>query len=93
MNKPIVGAGINVTYRRTPYEWMDLIIKCITELQNIINDMDEVNKENKEYIKRNISHIKRFYEEMEKEFFRCHLEEQEQQKSTDTVKSNISIHF
>jgi hypothetical protein len=89
-NKPIVGAGINVTYRRTPYEWMDLIIQCITELNDIINNMDEIDKE---YIKRNINHIKRFYEEMEKEFFRSHLEEQQNQKSTSTVKSNISIHF
>jgi len=88
----LVGTGINATYRRTPFEWMELIIDCITQLQQIIQAMETMDKSDSEYIINSILHIKRFYEELEREFFRSYLDS-ERNKSTGSIQPNISIHF
>ncbi len=87
--KRLVGKGINAAYRRTPLEWMQLIINCLIELQDIINDMEKMNTDDTKFIIMNVQNIKRFYEELEREFFRSQLA----QASSSKVQSNISIHF
>ncbi len=85
----MVGAGINAAYRRTPFEWMELIINCLTQLQETIQAMETMNASDSEFITRNVLHIKRFYEELEREFFRSQLAQEPNKK----VQSNLSIHF
>jgi hypothetical protein len=87
--RELIGAGINAAYRRTPFEWMELIINCLTQLQEIIQAMENMDKEDSEFITKNVTHIKRYYEELEREFFRTQLAT----GSTEKVQSNITIHF
>lgn len=82
--RELVGAGINAAYRRTPFEWMELIINCLSQLQEVINDTD-LDEEDSLFIMKNVSHIKRYYEELEREFFRS--------PSSEVIQSNMTIHF
>jgi hypothetical protein len=87
VRRELVGAGINAAYRRTPFEWMELIIDCLSQLQEVIDGTD-LDEEDSIFIMKNVSHIKRYYEELEREFFRSQTIE-----SSETVQSNMTIHF
>ncbi len=85
IKRELIGTGINAAYRRNPFMWMELIINCLTQLQETILTMETMGSEDSEFITKNVLHIKRFYEELEREFFRL-ASEQDQQ-----VQSNLNI--
>ena len=90
MNKKLPGETINANYKRTPDEWMDILLTCLNELSENIVEMEDLSMTNKDYIVRSVFHIKRFYSELEKEFFRNH---NTPQNASKTTKSNITIKF
>lgn len=80
------GKDVNLFTQRSANEWTDVVISCLDELNiNIKNMEGEINKQ---YIIDSVSHIKRYYQQLEQELVKTNVTPQD-----DIQQSNIKLRF
>ena len=86
----MIGDNINITHIRKTEEWIDLINNLLGELKIFIEEVDNLDKENKIVIVDNINYLRKFYEQLEKQILRDNIN---QSIHNNIIKSNVQIKF
>jgi hypothetical protein len=84
--KDLPGKDVNLATQRTANEWTDVVVSCLDELNINIKDMEELDKQ---YIIDSVSHVKRYYQQLEQELVKTNVTPQD----SSTTQSNIKLRF